>query len=67
MTDLGGDLLAAARGKTPEGAEALRQAGVTGVRYLDQGSRGAGEGSRNLVVFPGGEDQIKIIKTEGTK
>jgi hypothetical protein len=67
MDDLGGDLLAAARGKTPAGAQALREAGVTGVRYLDQGSRGTGDGTRNLVVFPGGEDQIKIIKTEGTK
>jgi hypothetical protein len=29
----------------------LREAGVPGVKYLDQGSRGAGEGSRNFVVF----------------
>jgi hypothetical protein len=67
MDDLGGDLLAVARGKTPAGAQALREAGIPGVRYLDQGSRGTGDGTRNLVVFPGGEDQIKIIKTEGTK
>ena len=67
MDDLGGDLVAAARGKTPAGAEAMRQAGIPGIRYLDQGSRDAGEGTRNLVVFPGGEDQIKILKTEGAK
>jgi hypothetical protein len=42
----------------------LREAGVPGVRYLDQGSRGAGDGTRNIVVFPGGEDQIKIVKVE---
>jgi hypothetical protein len=42
----------------------LREAGIPGVRYLDQGSRGAGDGTRNIVVFPGGEDQIKIVKVE---
>lgn len=67
MTDLGGDLLAAARGKTPKGAQIMREAGIPGVRYLDQGSKGSNAGSRNLVVFPGGEDQIKILKQEGTK
>ena len=30
---------------------ALQQAGIPGIRYLDAGSRGAGEGSRNTVVF----------------
>jgi hypothetical protein len=50
-----------------EASNILREAGIPGVRYLDQGSREAGKGSRNIVVFPGGEDQIKIIKTEGTK
>jgi hypothetical protein len=29
----------------------LAEQGVTGIRYLDAGSRGAGEGSRNYVVF----------------
>lgn len=29
----------------------LRDAGIPGIRYLDQGSRVAGEGSRNYVVF----------------
>jgi hypothetical protein len=29
----------------------LQDAGVPGIKYLDQGSRGAGEGSRNFVVF----------------
>lgn len=32
-------------------AARLREAGVPGIRYLDQGSRGAGEGSRNYVLF----------------
>ena len=29
----------------------LQSAGIPGIKYLDQGSRGAGEGSRNFVVF----------------
>ena len=32
-------------------ASALRDAGIPGIKYLDQGSRTAGEGSRNYVVF----------------
>ena len=48
-------------------SEALRQAGIPGIRYLDQGSRGTGKGTRNIVVFPGGEDQVKILKQEGKK
>jgi hypothetical protein len=38
-------------GKQEAAAQALQQAGIPGVRYLDAGSRGAGEGSRNTVVF----------------
>jgi len=30
---------------------ALRDAGIPGIQYLDAGSRGAGEGSRNYVIF----------------
>lgn len=37
--------------REPEVAASLREAGIPGVRYLDAGSRGAGEGSRNYVVF----------------
>lgn len=67
IADLGGDLLAAADGKTPQGAQKLREAGVPGVRYLDQGSRSSKASTRNIVVFPGGEDQVKILKQEGKK
>ena len=63
--DLGGDLLAAAGGKTKAGAQLLRDAGIPGVRYLDQGSRGNQQSTRNIVVFPGGENQVKILKREG--
>ena len=36
---MGGDLIAAMDAKRPAGAELMRQAGVPGIRYLDQGSR----------------------------
>jgi hypothetical protein len=50
-------------GKTPaDKSEALRQAGIPGIRYLDQGSRGTGEGTSNFVVFPGGEGLLTIQK-----
>lgn len=35
-------------------SDELRQAGVPGIRFLDQGSRAAGDGSRNYVVFDDG-------------
>jgi len=31
--------------------KAMQESGFTGIRYLDQGSRGAGKGSSNFVVF----------------
>lgn len=36
---LGGDLVAAMNAKRPAGAEAMRQAGIPGISYYDQGSR----------------------------
>lgn len=45
-------------------SDLLRKAGIPGVRYLDQGSRGVGAGTRNIVVFPGEEDKVKILKVE---
>jgi len=41
-------------------SDALREAGIPGIRYLDQGSRGAGQGTSNFVVFPGMEDILTI-------
>jgi hypothetical protein len=45
-----------------DGAAELRRAGIPGVKYLDGISRAQGEGSRNYVVFPGAEDQIRILR-----
>ncbi len=49
----GNDLMAALEGKLgrQEAAKLLADSGVPGLRYLDQGSRGAGDGTHNYVVF----------------
>lgn len=48
----------------PAGAsEALNQAGVPGIKYLDQGSRSAGEGTRNFVVFD--DSLVSVLKKYG--
>jgi hypothetical protein len=44
-------------------AEKLRDAGIPGISYLDQGSRAAGEGTRNHVVF--NPDTIDILRKYG--
>jgi hypothetical protein len=49
--------------QTLAGAQALHEAGIPGIRYLDQGSRGAGEGSRNSVVFS--PEIMEIIRRYG--
>ena len=44
-------------------AKALREAGIPGIKYLDGGSRGKGEGTYNYVVFD--EKNIEIIRKYG--
>jgi len=46
-------------------SEKLESLGIPGIRYLDGGSRGAGDGTRNYVVFPGNEDILKILERNG--
>jgi hypothetical protein len=49
--------------KTPQAAsEALRKAGIPGIKYLDQGSRGAEGGTSNFVMF---DDEL--VKITGRK
>jgi hypothetical protein len=48
-----------------DATEFLRRQGVPGIRYLDGGSRGAGAGSSNFVVFPGEEGLLKILERNG--
>lgn len=47
-----------------DASETLKKAGIPGIKYLDQGSRGMGEGTSNFVVFPGGEDILNIVGRE---
>jgi hypothetical protein len=43
-------------------SQRLREAGIPGIRYLDQGSRGGGEGTRNFVIFD--DKLVKILGNE---
>jgi hypothetical protein len=43
-------------------SQKLREAGIPGIRYLDQGSRGGGEGTRNFVIFD--DKLVKILGKE---
>ena len=55
--------LAGGTNDTAPATEALRAKGIPGIKYLDQGSRTAGDGSRNYVVFD--ENLINIVKKYG--
>jgi hypothetical protein len=44
-------------------SDRLREAGIPGIRYLDQGSRGAGQGSSNYAVFD--DKLISILRKYG--
>ena len=43
----------------------LQQAGIPGIKYLDNTSRGAGTGTRNFVTFPGEEQSMTILERNG--
>jgi hypothetical protein len=44
-------------------SQQLREAGIPGVKYLDQGSRGAGEGTSNYVMYD--DKLIEILRKYG--
>jgi hypothetical protein len=50
-------------GEAPVASAILAKAGIPGIRYLDGGSRGAGDGTRNFVVFD--ENNIRITEANG--
>jgi len=56
------DSLKSARGGTAASAS-LREAGIPGIKYLDQGSRGAGAGSSNYVLF--NDKLVTILRKYG--
>jgi hypothetical protein len=43
-------------------SEFMRDAGIPGIRYLDEGSRVGGKGTSNFVVFPGSESMLNILE-----
>jgi GNAT superfamily N-acetyltransferase len=58
--------LAGKLGSQQAAADALREAGIPGVKYLDQGSRGAGEGSRNYAIWDQDVlDRTKMLERDG--
>lgn len=54
-------------GNPSEFSSALADMSVPGIRYLDGGSRGAGQGTSNYVVFPGNEGLLSILERNGQK
>jgi hypothetical protein len=49
-------------GSAPHASSFLSENGIPGIRYLDGGSRGAGAGSRNVVLFDA--KHAKIVRKE---
>jgi hypothetical protein len=45
-------------------SEFLKDNGFLGIKYLDGGSRGGGQGTSNYVVFPGNEGLLKILERQ---
>lgn len=52
-------------GQKAGGEATLQKLGIPGVRYLDGGSRGVGQGTSNFVVFPGNESLLTILERNG--
>jgi len=56
--------LLAKGGNQAQASEYLRSLGIPGIKFLDQGSRAAGQGTRNFVVFPGEEQHLNILSRD---
>jgi len=54
---------ATASAQNAAGTALLKNAGVRGIKYLDQGSRGTGQGTNNYVVFD--DSLIDILRKYG--
>jgi hypothetical protein len=62
-TDITNLLSQMGRGDHVGASSRLNEAGIPGIKYLDAGSRAAGDGSRNYVVFD--DSLIEIVKKYG--
>ena len=63
LTQPTGEAIANRFGRTSDGAAQMKAAGIKGIRYKDQGSRGADGGTYNYVVFD--DSIIDILKRYG--
>lgn len=59
--------LSAMLGGDVQASKALQEQGIPGIKYLDQGSRGAGKGTHNFVVFDDQMPQILEINDKPLK
>jgi len=59
-----GETIVRLLGGDKEASDILRERGIKGIRYLDAGSRGAGQGSYNYVIFD--DKIIKILERGGS-
>ena len=48
-------------------SQELADFGIAGIKYFDEGSRTAGKGTRNFVVFPGEEKSMTILERNGMR
>jgi len=60
---LAGELSGKKSLQSPQASAALRDAGIAGIKYLDNGSRNAGDGTRNYVVFD--DKNVRIRSRNG--
>jgi hypothetical protein len=63
----GSDLLRMIGKNDKETAQRLQEQGIPGVKYFDAGSRDEKGGTRNFVVFPGEEKNMRILERDGEK
>jgi hypothetical protein len=63
--DTVGQVIQFSRGSNPNLEKELLEAGIPGIKYLDEGSRGTGKGTRNFVVFD--PTDVKILEKNSQK
>ncbi|CAB5222447.1 hypothetical protein UFOVP376_2 [uncultured Caudovirales phage] len=60
--NLTGEAIYRKLGSPQAASEKLKQLGIPGIKYFDEGSRTAGTGTRNFVTFPGEEQNLRILE-----
>lgn len=61
------EMLAKQTGSAKRASEMFKNQGIPGIKYLDEMSRARGDGTRNYVIFPGEEQNIKILERNAEK